>query len=141
MTAWDNRFTTPDAPTLLSQIAEPCRDAFDTARARLDALEGATSTVRWLGVPWRWTLVYRVEGEDLAYLVPDPQRPVLAIPLPASWLDGPEAKRLSRPVRDGLARARVVGQTAWAEWELSSVTLATDLGRLLSRSQQQPAGA
>ena len=141
MTAWENRFSTPDARALAAAIIEPCRAAFDAVLARLDSLEGASREVRWLGVPWRWTLAYRCDGEDVAFLVPDPQRPLLALPLAVAWLDGTDVKRLSRPVREGLARARVVGPTAWAEWELTSVTLATDLGRLLARAEREAAKA
>lgn len=85
--------------------------------------------VAWQGV-WRWTLVYShpsLPGQVWAFLVPDPSRPLLAVPVAEIVLPSLPTKHLTRPVRDGLVLAPVVGGVRWASWEVTSNALAENV--------------
>lgn len=133
MTPWRDQFTVPHPDHLLEAIppdrSAPARDLL----ASLDAIDGLSQEVRWMGIPWRWTLVFRdADHADVAFLIADPERPAFAMPIPVGWIDGVDPSSLSRPVREGLARARVVGTVAWAEWALDAASLPADLTLLVS---------
>jgi len=123
--AWTNRFQTPTVEALTEALQLPARDLFTSARMKLDEVEDTICEIRWLGVPWRWSLLYALKGETddaLAYLVPDPQKPQLCVPMDCESLERVAPKRLSRAIRDGIVFAAEVGGTRWASWELQSET-------------------
>lgn len=133
MTPWRDQFVVPHPDHLVEAIPADRLEPFRKLLAALEPLDGLAQEVRWMGIPWRWTLAFREPDEgDLAFLVPDPERPRFAMPIPVGWIDGVDPRTLARPVREGLARARVVGQVAWAEWDLDAATLASDLALLVS---------
>jgi len=133
VTPWRDQFTIPHPDHLAEAIPEHRSQPVRELLKRLDALDGLTQEVRWMGIPWRWTLAYRDPDEgEVAYLVPDPECPRFAMPIPVGWIDGVDPKALARPVREGLARARVVGPVAWAEWNLDAASLASDLVMLVT---------
>lgn len=122
---WKNRFQTPGGDVLFDAIEGPGRDLYEAARTRLDQIADAGCEIRWLGVPWRWSLVYTLasdSGEVLAYLVPDPVKPQLCVPLDYDSLERVTPKRLSRAVRDAIVFAAEVGGVRWACWDLQSET-------------------
>ncbi|GJM19472.1 MAG: hypothetical protein DHS20C14_16850 [Phycisphaeraceae bacterium] len=142
MSAWQDRFTTPQTADLDAGIHPDNAPAYQALRNRLEALDHLTPEIRWMGIPWRWTYVYVDEsGTDTAFLIPEPTNPALAMPLPLNRAEDLDAKRLAKTVREGLARARVVGDIAWPEWELSSVSAATELGKFIAKLEREPANA
>lgn len=119
---WNDRFQSPDSDALEAGLQDSARDLFAKARARLDELDDTSCSIKWLGVPWRWSLVYTMKGADevLAYLVPEPGKPQICVPMDYDALERVASRRLSRTIRDGIVFAAEVGGTRWASWELQS---------------------
>jgi hypothetical protein len=140
-TAWNNRFERPfSADFLLAQLLdETRRELAAAARSALLQLEGVTESVEWLGVPWRWTLVYRSESDaerPLAYLVPEPARPQLAIPMTVPMIRSLPARRLKKFVRDAIVFSRAVADVHWPTWELTARPQLDDVLDLVARKHR-----
>ncbi len=140
MPAWHDQFTPGCPDRLTNEIDEQFAPAFATIKKRLDGLDHLSCEVRWMGIPWRWSYVYHADEGDIAYLVPDPQSPMLAMPIALEQLASVETKKLARSVREGIARARVVDETAWVEWELASQAASNDVGKFVAKLQRELAG-
>ncbi|MBX3357617.1 MAG: hypothetical protein KF745_04235 [Phycisphaeraceae bacterium] len=118
---WEDRFRAPAPSELrghyrnktLCGIAESVQQA-------LSRLANVDERLCWEGLPWRWTWVYSLRGLDqsLAYLIPDPDRPQLAVPIPASLVDRLGIAQMRRTVRDVMSHARLVGGIYWPSWDL-----------------------
>lgn len=119
--AWNDRFRTPALDELLEPFNRQQCGLIDAAREQLIAIPEITEELSWQGIPWRWTLVYRWKGEPeraWAYLVLDPARLRLALPMTTELIAKLPAKKLSRPTRDGIVQASEVAGVHWAQWEL-----------------------
>ena len=126
---WANRFSTPTLANLLQGLKPGRAPAFRHARAGLLAVSGMHEEIAWQGV-WHWTMVYRhptLPGQAWAFLVPDPARPLIAVPMPESALLTLAPKHLTRAVKEGLTLAPVVGGVRWATWELTSKSLCENI--------------
>ncbi len=132
---WEDRFAKPTADALRTSIDPVHADLFDLARTRLAALPGAAEDLVWHGIPWRWTFVYRQGPEAacsaIAYLVPKPDRPLIAIPIPHQVLSSVRLKKSSRLIREGLSQAKVVAGVYWPQWELASKSLLDEVVSLI----------
>ena len=87
------------------------------------ALGDVVESIVWHGVPWRWTFAFASESEPerpWAYLVPQPGRLLLAMPLTHEQIASLPMRKLSKPVRDALALAARVGGVYWAQWPLTA---------------------
>lgn len=148
--AWANRFATPSLASLLHPLKAAHAPHVRHARAKLLATQDMREMVAWQGV-WRWTLVYThpsLPGQVWAFLVPDPARPLLAVPVAEVVLPSLPPKHLTRPVRDGLVLAPVVAGVRWATWEVTSHALAENVlaiaasrATILNGQQGRPATA
>ncbi len=121
--AWEDRFRKPSVDDLLEPFNKPVRHLIDLARERLSGFDGMTEEVAWQGIPWRWTFVYRFRDEApraWAYLVPDPVKPQIALPLIPEVTETLRIKRLSRFIRDRIVFATQVNGVRWAQWEIAS---------------------
>src|SRR5262245_20730328 len=125
---WTDRFRVPDADHLIASLPRQLAAVVEHARQSLIAADGATEEVVWQGV-WRWTFVYRSDGEHRgwAYLVPDPHKPRLAFPFPDGMIAELPLKKLSKFIRDGLAHAPVIDGVRWSQWELQYKAQVDDL--------------
>jgi hypothetical protein len=127
---WEDRFRTPTESDLLSGYAKPLGACVEAVRAGLAELSGVRESLTWQGVPWRWTFIYRHEADTqrgLAYLVPQPDKPLLAIPLPAEVVAALQPRKLSRSIRDVIVHAPSVAGLRWATWEIQSETQVEEL--------------
>jgi hypothetical protein len=126
--AWMDRYRTPTAGELLGGFNKQLGGVVNHARERMLEVEGVKEEVSWQGV-WRWTLVYRIPGDERcwAYLVMDPSKPRLAIPVADEMIAELPVKKLSKFVRDGLAHAPSVDGVRWAHWEIQGKTQADDI--------------
>ncbi len=136
--AWQDRFVTPNPEALVAAVraAETAATHFDELRDALNTDLALRETLGWHGIPWRWSFAYTVPGHPdqthpLAYLIPEPARPQIALPIRADAADAIGATKLHRSIKDGLANGKLVGDTLWAEWELASVPRIPDLITLL----------
>jgi len=138
--AWHDQFTTPDPDRLVGEIGSQHTAAYAALMKRISALDHLVEELRWMGVPWRWTIAYQDSTRDVAFIIPDPDCPKLSIPIALEQIGRLDSKKLPKTVREGLARARVVGDVAWAEWEVASQAAATDLGKFLAKLERELAG-
>jgi len=121
---WHDRHRTPDEADLIEPVvaAETGAELFDQARTGLVEDAGLEGTISWHGIPWRWSFAYARPGDTdnpIAYVVPEPGRPLFCCRVPVEVADEISAGRLHRSVREGLARGSLVGADLWVEWELT----------------------
>lgn len=134
--AWMDRFRTPSAEDLLNALSAERGALVGQARQQLAALETVRESLSWVGLPWRWTFVYRRRGDQrrpIAYLVPNPEGPELAIPLADRMIADLGFRKLPRFVREGIIAAVYVNGVHWASWELASQTVLDELLSLVRR--------
>ena len=120
---WEDRFRAPTLESLRSESTRDIIPIFDEARQRLLTLPGFTESLGWHGIPWRWCLEYRQDEapeRPWAYLVPQPNRPKLALTLEMDQVTALPIKKLSRYVREGLLRSVEISGIRWVQWELGS---------------------
>jgi hypothetical protein len=136
---WEDRFQAPEAGDLIGVMPRHLGSLVQHAREGLMSLGGVSEAVVWRGVPWRWTLTFADEGEPerpWAYLVPQPTKPVLAIPLSVQVVQSLPVKRMSKGVRDGIALAAQVAGVFWAQWELTSKAQVGELLMIAKRRRE-----
>lgn len=139
--AWSNRFAMPTPAELRSGLVVETAPLFDHARRALSELVGVVETLKWMGVPWSWSLVYGPAGEPeaWAFLIPEPGRLQIAVALPSDRLGDIPVKRLSRFVRDGLLQTQVVGRACWPTWIVQTQVHVDEVVRLVQSVRSQAA--
>lgn len=119
---WEDRFNAPTAEELMRQIAKQWRSVAGFARTSLLDDSDVSEQVVWQGV-WRWTLTYRHAGASekaWAYLVPDPAKPRVCIPMSDSAIDLLPIRKTPKFIREALAFAPLIDSTRWPVWELQT---------------------
>lgn len=139
--AWMNKFARPGPERVLDDLSSDHRVLFDRARGLLRDVGGVRETFDWRGIPMRWSFAYEQTGMPIAYLVPEPDRPHTTLPLPMALLESLDIRKLSRPIREGILHGKQVSGTVWAEWDLASANLASDVAALLSCRRTQVASS
>ncbi|HVU63655.1 MAG TPA: hypothetical protein VHC70_06750 [Phycisphaerales bacterium] len=138
--AWSDKFRVPTAAELREGLAPPSRAVLDEARRRLGDLPGVAESLVWQGVPWRWTFVYadqeHGDARATAYLIPDPQRLQVCVPLNQEQIEQFPLKRMKNPIRDGIVYARNVGGVWWPTWEIPTSGALGEVLDLLSRKMK-----
>lgn len=137
---WENRFETPTWDELTEVLPKHAAALLEYARERLAAVDGTRESLGWQGV-WCWTLVIRhprAEDRGLAYLVPDPSRPRVCIPVANALIPQLPVKKLSRFVRDGLLHAPAVDQVRWACWSIQARAHVDELMTLVGYKVNPP---
>ena len=120
--AWEERFETPRLEALLGVFSKAQAGLIEQARASILGMDGATESIAWLGIPWRWTLAYSVEGASdrpIVYLVPQPGKPLLALPMSGEVVISLPMRRLPKYIRDVIAYSPKVAGVHWMQWELT----------------------
>ncbi len=123
---WEDRFGRPTIESLLAACPRSVLPFIDHARERFKRVKGVAEQLAWQGIPWRWTLTYshpQEVGRSFAFVVPDPARPRLAVPIPDRVLGEVSLKRASKPLRDAIQQAPIVGTVRWCQWELQTRSL------------------
>lgn len=133
--AWSDRFRKPTILDLEENLPAPDRALFIRARAGFGKMTGVCESVEWAGIPMRWSFVYRIDGQEraLAYLVPDPAKVTLVLPLTASRVKTILARPASKAIHKGIIHAPVVDGVRWAQWDLTSLAQVKELSRLVPR--------
>jgi hypothetical protein len=144
--AWEDRFTAPTVDELLAGFGKQQLQLIEHAREGLLGFEGVTERVTWLGIPWRWTLAYGVDGSGdrpWAYLVPQPGKPLLALPMNADMVKALPMRRLPKFIRDVIAFSPRVAGVHWLQWELTGRGMVDEVLSLARRKHEvvlSPAG-
>ncbi len=137
---WEDKFREPPLEALLTHYTtKQLAGVVDAARGRLLAHPGVTESLAWQGVPWRWTLVYRCEidaARAWAYIIPDPARPQIAIPMSVPAVRALPLRRLKKAIRDGIAHARFVAGVYWPCWELTTRGALDDIIDVVQRKHR-----
>jgi hypothetical protein len=78
-------------------------------------------TLTWRGT-WCWTLCYApaADAPACAYLIANPQRPTLSIPVHEGVLAGMSLRKLPKGIREGLSHAPSVEGVHWPTWDMST---------------------
>lgn len=142
---WLNKFQVP-APSIANLkdgYPKPAHGVFDATRDALCELGGVSEAVAWHGVPWRWTLVYRLgEAPEVpgtrafAYIIPDPARLQVCIPLTRDQVAVLPMRRFKKVVRDTIVFARTVAGVSWPTWDIPSAQALEDVRELLRRKHK-----
>lgn len=120
---WEDRFRKPTAEQLVSELSRSSAAAMQSLREQLLGVPGCTEDVTWKGVPWRWTIEIKSDQSPekaCAYLVPQPDQPLLVLPITSDGLSSISMKKLNKPVRDAIIHAREVEGVRWAQWAIES---------------------
>jgi hypothetical protein len=135
--AWEDRYRTPTVQGLLLALDKPQLDLVQWVRAALCGMDGVEEALSWQGIPWRWTLSYAAASGERpwAYLVPQPTRPLLALPLDPEVVAEVAERKYSKLIKDGVLLAPVVGGVRWTHWELTSKMQAEEVLALARRAQ------
>jgi hypothetical protein len=102
-------------------------------------VQNVRESVQWLATPWRWTLVYSCELDPtraLTYLVPDPAKPQVCVPLTTAMMQAIPLRRLKKNIREGIIYSKVVAGTFWPTWDLTSRTAGEDVLDLIQRKHK-----
>jgi len=139
-TSWENKFREPPIEDLLTHFPnKQLAGVMEAARDRLTTYPNVVERVQWLGMPWRWAMVYSCEPDPtraLAYLVPDPAKVQISIPLTTAMLQTMPIRRLRKVIRDGILYSKFVAGTYWPCWEVTSRNSLDDLLDLVSRKHK-----
>ena len=115
---WQNRWTEPS----LEQLLEPQKEqAGESLRSFIDQaleIEGAAVRIRWYGTAWKWAIVIDAGQDlgDLAFVVPNPETPAIAVALEPGLYQGLGTKRLSKYIRDELRSAKWAYESYWTRF-------------------------
>lgn len=137
--AWEDRFHKPTFDELCKGLTKQTIELIAAARDRLRQVPGVTEELSWEGLPWRWTLLYRMPGGNgraWAYLVPDPAKPLIALPLTRDMLSSIPLHRVKKHVKDGVSQARLVNGVHWATWEITGKTQLAEVMQLVEQKQR-----
>ncbi len=133
---WQDRFRAPSPDELVDAFNKQTGSLIQHTRERLRAGEGVKEELSLQGV-WNWTFVFRVPNDSplgWAYLVPDPAKPRVAVPVPDDIITELPIRKLSKFIRDGLVHAPRVDGIRWATWDLLNKTQAGDIVALADLS-------
>jgi len=141
--SWNNKFHAPTLAQLRDGYPKPLVPLFDEARELLQNLAGVSESIVWHGVPWRWTLVYKCEHENhdpvtraFAYLIPDPARLQLCVPLTTEQVAVLPMRRFKKHMRDNILHARTVAGLSWPSWDVPTTQALEDLADLVRRKHR-----
>lgn len=139
-TRWADKFREPTREELLTGITDRAHaGAVGLASEHLLAIVNVKEQVQWLATPWRWTMVYSCDMDPtraLTYLVPDPAKPQICVPLTTAMMQAMPLRRLKKNVREGIIYSKVVAGTFWPTWDLTNRTTAEDVLDLVNRKHK-----
>ena len=124
---WEDRFSRPSVEALLAEIPKPGVTLIEGFREALLAQGTFAEGLSWQGIPWRWSLTYADGRRLAAYIVPNPVKPGVCVPVPADLLGSVPPRKLSKSVREAVASSPTVAGTNWVQFDLTSKTMADEL--------------
>lgn len=135
--AWQDRYERPALDDLLSPLLRHHAQLIAQARDAILALDGTRESIGWQGVSWRWALTFSTEADSrFAYIIPQPGKPILALPLQSDSLSSLPLAKLSRAVRDAIQLASRVGDACWPQWELTSKSQVDEILQIVRRKHE-----
>lgn len=141
-TVWSDRWAPPTADDLMAALVEPASLVIPKLlAAAYDNVADLQQEVIWHGSSWRWTLQFTApctlpgcdERDILFYFVPNPNEPLICMPLRPEHLQFMPIRRLNRYVRDGIRSAKWAVDVRWGKWTPTANTEIEHLGDLIKR--------
>ncbi|MGB0768651.1 MAG: hypothetical protein ACPGYV_13200 [Phycisphaeraceae bacterium] len=141
---WQDRWNEPTLEQLLDPIKakEAHSKALGNIMAIIEDYEGIQRRIVWLGEGWQWCIEYVLEGthdtgaqnpDAMAYVIPDPEQPILCIPLHDSQIEQIPLRRVNRFIRDQIRSAKCSVEIHWCKWSPSAQTEVEHLQDLVKR--------
>lgn len=144
---WEDRWNEPTLEQLLKVQKDQHRKPLTTVIEQVAELEGVEQNLIWYGPAWKWTIEFRLpevvrngEAEVLAYVVPNPETPLVSVPLRDETVDALPIRRLNKYIRDGVKSAKQAVELHWAVWTPSAQTDAEHLIDLIKRKHKLVTG-
>ncbi len=143
---WEDRWSQPEAEQLLEALSEHHRKPIEWLLEQVHHLDGIEQHLRWYGKAWKWTIELTfsdVEGNDLgvlAYIVPNPETPLVSVPLRDETYEELPMRRLNKYIREGIRSAKCAVELYWAGWTPSNKSEAEHLFDLLKRKHRMRRG-
>lgn len=143
-TAWADRWNEPTAEALMAELNEPATIHMPKLLSNVEGeVPSLKQRVIWHGTSWRWTLEYSAESiittaggegrEVLFYFVPNPEEPLVCVPLRPEVLEHLPIRRLNRYIRDGIKSAKWAVDIRWGKWIVTANTEVEHMTDLLKR--------
>lgn len=138
---WEDRWGQPDPEQLLEPFEDHPRKILTTLIEQIEAYEEVSKRLLWHGESWKWCWQFDLQpegrkGHVMAYLVPNPQVPLLCIPLNDDLVGQLPMRRLNRYIRDGIRNAKCAVKVHWATWSPTAMTEAEQLLDLVKRKHK-----
>ena len=136
---WEDQFRTPSLEELRSHYNRQLGQLVTSAREKLLSFDEVREDLEWMGLPWRWTMVYRCPDDPTqawAYLIPHREKPLIATPLSQDMIDALPMSRLRKFIREGLDSGRMVAGTRWVAWDVTNKTHLDLVIELLKRKHK-----
>lgn len=141
---WQDRWNEPTREQLLDPIKakEAHYKALNNVMAGIEAYEGVEKRIIWAGQGWQWCIEYLLEGhhesgvetpDAMAYVIPDPEQPIVCIPLLDEQIEQIPLRRVNRFIRDQIRSAKCSVELHWCKWSPSAQTEVDHLMDLVKR--------
>lgn len=139
--AWTEKFSRPSVEQVFAASTKANQSVLEAAREELLELGGLEERMEWQGLPWRWTLVFEMDSGPerapaFAYIVPDPAKPQLCLPLTSEQIEAIPVRKLKKTIRDGIVFARSVSGVWWATYDIPTKTALADVMELAVRKRK-----
>ncbi len=128
--AWEDKFHQPTYDEMIAHFPAPLLPLFEDARERVSKLEAMTETIEWNGLPLRWSLTYRLEGDPtraFAFVAPDPMGVRITMPFTGDMLQTMPLHRFKRHLKDVFANSQDVGGKFWTEFLVTAKPVLDDV--------------
>lgn len=140
LAAWEDRWNKPELQAMHAQLKEQHQNLLANLLAGIEAYENIEKDLVWHGPSWKWTIEYSLTGptklpvtDPMAYFVPNPETPLLCIPLRLEHIAELPLKRLNRYVRDEIKTAKCAVSVHWCTWNPTAMTEVEHLLDLIKR--------
>jgi len=141
---WEDCWREPVLEELLEPLSDQHSKPFRTLLDKVRAFEGVKESIADHGVSWHWTIVFtlpavakRKDGmHQFAYMVPNPNGPLICIPMTTDMISALPMRRLNRYIRDGVRVAKCAVDIHWCQWTPSALTEVEYLTDLLKRKHR-----
>lgn len=143
---WEDRWSEPTLEQLLENLKDHHRKSIAWLLERTHQLDGIEQHIRWYGKAWKWTVELTFtdgEGEDLGvllYVVPNPEAPIVCVPLHSDTYEELPIRRLNKYIREGVRSAKCAVELYWAGWTPTSQSDAEHLFDLVKRKHRMRRG-
>ncbi len=148
---WQDRWTEPTLEQLLDPIKpkEAHFKALNSVMSGIEGYEGIERRIIWMGDGWQWCIEYLLEDhhesgpeqpDAFGYIIPDPEQPVLCIPLSDGNIEQIPLRRVNRFIRDQIRSAKCSVEIHWCKWSPSAQTEVDHLMDLVKRKWKMLTG-